>query len=221
MGPSPLVNAVAPFVAYQLLRHFGLLTLTALALISAFPLGGLILAWARNRHLDGIGLVTLVVIATGLAALVLSQDPRLYLVSVSFSAGAFGAVCLASLGLRRPLMFYFGRQLSSGDDPVRLAEYDNLWRSPRSRSTLRVITLVWGLAYLVEAAARALVAWTQPAGLGLIASPLLAYGVLGLVLVWTTAYAGDCLGCDEGVRRWPGQRRTPDPTVSRRGGPAQ
>src|SRR5215469_3456520 len=149
-GASLLVNAVAPFVTYQLLTRVGVATLTALALTSMFPLGGLVLAWARNRRVDGIGLVTLVVIAIGLAASVLARDPRLSLVNASFASGAFGAVCLISLGLRRPLVFYLGRQLSSGDDPVRLAEYDGLWRSAMFRRKLRVITLTWGLAYLAE-----------------------------------------------------------------------
>jgi hypothetical protein len=220
-GASLLINAVAPFVTYQLLSRVGVPTLAALALTSAFPLGGLALAWARHRRLDGIGLVTLVVIAIGLAALALSHDPRLFLVNASFSTGAFGAVCLISLGLRRPLMFYLGRQLSSGDDPGRLAEYDSLWRSARFRSTLQVITLVWGLAYLVEAAARALIAWTQPAGFALIASPLLAYGVFGLLLAWTMAYAGDSFGCGEGVRPSLRERRLPGPTDSRHGGLAR
>jgi len=205
-GASLLLNAVAPFVIYQVLSRFGVPTLTALALTSVFPLGGLLVGWARNRRLDGIGLVTVVVIAIGLAASVVSHDRRLYLVNVSFSTGAFGAVCLASLGLSRPLMFYLGRQLSSGDDPMRLAEYDGFWRLTRFRRSLRVITLTWGLAYLVEAATRALIAWTLPAGIVLIASPLLAYGVVGLLLSWTMAYAGDSLGCGGGVRPL-GQRR--------------
>jgi hypothetical protein len=200
-GASVLVNAVAPFVAYQLLTRVGVPTLTALVLTAVFPVGGLAIGWARRRRIDGIGLVTLVVIAIGLGALVLSHDARLYLVNVSFGSGVFGAICLASLALRRPLMFYLGRQLSSGDDPVRLAEYDGLWRSARFRRTLRVTTLTWGLAYLAEAAARALIALTQPAGLVLIVSPLLAYGVFGLLLVWTMAYAGDGLGCGGGVRQ--------------------
>jgi len=214
LSASLLINAVAPFVTYQLLSRLGVPTLTVLALTSVFPFGGLALAWARNRRLDGIGLVTLVVIAIGLAALILSHDPRLFLVNVSFSTGAFGAVCLASLGLRRPLMFYFGRQVSSGDDPLRLAEYDGLWRSATFRRTLRVVTVTWGVAYLVEAAARALIAWTQPAGLVLIVSPLLAYAVLGLLLVWSMAYAGDSLGCGGAVRR-------ADPAASHQGGLAR
>jgi len=214
LSASLLINAVAPFVTYQLLSRLGVPTLTVLALTSVFPFGGLALAWARNRRLDGIGLVTLVVIAIGLAALILSHDPRLFLVNVSFSTGAFGAVCLASLGLRRPLMFYFGRQLSGGDDPLRLAEYDGLWRSATFRRTLRVVTVTWGVGYLVEAAARALIAWTQPAGLVLIVSPLLAYAVFGLLLVWSMAYAGDSLGCGGAVRR-------ADPTASRQRGLAR
>ena len=43
-------------------------------------------------------------------------------------------------------------------------------RDRRRQPVDRVVTLAWGLAYLAEACARALIAWTLPTGIVLIAS---------------------------------------------------
>lgn len=201
LSGSFLLNAVAPFLAYQVLSYLGVATLQALAATAIFPLVGLALGWARNRRLDGIGLLSLVLLAIGLTTSLLAGDPRLYLIQGPFGNAAFGAVCIASLGLRRPLLFYLGRQLSSGDDRARQAAYDASWSSSGFRRALRVLTAAWGLAYLAEAGIRGLLVWTLPPQTVLLASPVLGYGVLALLIVWTMAYAGDALGCGSGTQR--------------------
>lgn len=192
---SLLLGGVAPFVAYQVLSRLGVSPVAALTATAAFPTAGVVLGWVRARRLDGIGLLSLVVIAIGLAATLLSGDPRLYLVRGAFGTGAFGAVCVVSLAVRRPLMFYLGRQLSSGDDRNRQAAYDQHWSSAAFRRRIRILTLTWGIAYLAEAAARVLVVGALPPSLARIASPLLGYGVAGLLVLWSMAYAGAEMGC--------------------------
>ena len=51
------------------------------------------------------------------------------------------------------------------------------------------MTTVWGCALLIEAAVRIVVAFTLPVATSSIVSPVLGFGVLGALLVWTTAYA--------------------------------
>jgi intracellular septation protein A len=112
--PSIVVNGLLPFVAYQLLTGQGLDCFRALLATSVFPLVGVTWGWARTRQLDGIAVISLVFIALGLATSLISGDARFYLVKESFLTGLFGLVCLGSLLLPRPLMFYFGRQFASG-----------------------------------------------------------------------------------------------------------
>jgi hypothetical protein len=195
LSASLLLNGVAPFVAYQTLSHLGVPTIRALAATAAFPIAGLALGWVRSRRADGIGLLSLVVIAIGLAGTLLSGDTRLYLLHGSFGSAAFGVVCLASLGVKRPLMFYLGRQLSSGDDRALQSAYDERWASAAVRYRMRVLTLGWGLAYIAEAAARVLLVVALPPSAVMIAAPALEYGVPGLLLLWSMAYAGGEMGC--------------------------
>jgi hypothetical protein len=195
LSVSLLLGGVAPFVAYQVLSRLGESPVASLSATAAFPAAGVVLGWVRARRLDGIGLLSLVVITIGLAATLLSGDPRLYLARGSFGTGAFGAVCVASLGVRRPLMFYLGRQLSSGDDRDRQAAYDERWDSAAFRCRMRILTLTWGIAYLAEAAARVPLVGALPPSVVLITSPALGYGAAGLLLLWTMAYAGGEMGC--------------------------
>ena len=56
------------------------------------------------------------------------------------ATGLFGLVCLLSLRARRPLMYFIGRALSAGDDPVKVAAYEELWEMPTAPRTFRLIT---------------------------------------------------------------------------------
>ena len=187
--PSLLVNAVAPFVAYQLLTGNGMSTLQALTISGVFPVIGIAWGFARSRRADIIGLVSLAFIAIGVATSVISGDTRFILIKESLLTGVFGVICLVSLLLPRPLMFYFGRQFASGGDATRAAAYESLWQYPQFRTVNRNITLVWGVGYVGEAAVRVALTFVLPIPVFLIASPVLAIGVTIALISWTLAYA--------------------------------
>src|SRR5215471_13579844 len=153
--PSLLVNAVAPLAAYQVLTSLGVSSVAALASSAAFPVVGVGWSFARTRRPDIIGVVSLTFILVGVAASLLSGDPRFVLVKDSLMTGLFGLLCLGSLVVvRRPLMFYFGRQFSSAGDPARAAAFESMWQYPHFRAVIRVMTIVWGVGYLIEALVR-------------------------------------------------------------------
>jgi hypothetical protein len=120
--PSLLVNAVVPFAAYQVLTSLGVSTVLALASSAVFPVLGIGWSFARTQRPDIIGVVSLSFILVGVAASLLSGDPRFLLVKDSLMTGVVGLLCFGSLVLvPRPLLFYFGRQFSSAGDPARAA----------------------------------------------------------------------------------------------------
>lgn len=51
-------------------------------------------------------------------------------------------------------MFYIIRQFVAGNDPVRVEWWNSLWQYPDFRAAQRLVTGVWGIAYLVEALLR-------------------------------------------------------------------
>lgn len=188
LGGSLLLNGVAPFIAYQVLSARGVAPVRALTLTSVFPISALVIGFARNRRADAIGVVSLALIALGIAGS-FNFGPRFYLVRVSFGTSAFGLLCLASLLYRRPLMFYLGRMVTTANEPARAARYEDAWRSPRFRHVHRIVTAAWGVGYLAEAAVRALVALRLPIATVLIVEPIIGYVAVALLFSWTIWYA--------------------------------
>lgn len=186
--PSLLLNAVAPLIAYQYLTGRHVSTINALAATAVFPVLGILGGWARTRHLDGIAIISLAFIAVGLATSLIFRDPRLYLVKESFLTGVFGLLCLGSLALPRPLIFFFARQFVSGGDPAAAARFDALWQYPTFRSSQRLTTAVWGVAYLAEALVRLALIFVLPIAVFLVVSPVMAFAVTAALIAWSVAY---------------------------------
>ncbi|HCF86617.1 MAG TPA: hypothetical protein DEV72_15620, partial [Ktedonobacter sp.] len=88
----------------------------------------------------------------------------------------------------RPLMFYFGRYFATGNNPAKREQYNGLWQYPSFRSVNRIITIVWGVAYIGEVILRAIMAYTLPIPVVLAVSPFLLGGITIATVAWTIAY---------------------------------
>jgi hypothetical protein len=195
---SLVLYAALPYALYQLLTSRGMPATPALALTAVFPVAGTLYDWRRNGRLDLIGAASLLTIAVGVAGGLLSNDPLFILareslltgaLSVALLTGALSVACVVSLFLRRPLMFYVSRQGFSAGDPERVAQFDRLWTAePEFRRTMRVITVVWGVTYALEAIVRIVLALTLPVPTFLAVSSPLMLVVTAAVLAWTVFY---------------------------------
>ena len=180
-------DIAGPLVAYQMLRSAGLSSVSALVLSGVLPgiavLGGLI----RHRHLDAIGALVLAGIAVGTVLGLLSGDARLVLLEGSVPTAVFGLLCLASLRSRRPLIFRFAHEFMGADTP-RGRDFDGLWQYPGFRHAFWLFTVVWGVAYLAEAAARIVIVETTSTGTALAVSKVMPYAVAGVLAAWMFLY---------------------------------
>jgi len=189
LAGSIVVSGVLPFIAYQVLTGRGVDSFHALVWTAVFPIAGVAWSWIRTRHLDGIGSISLIFIVLGLATSLISGDARFFLIKESFLTGLFGAVCLGSLLLPRPLMFYLGRQFASGGDPARAAYFTSLWQYEQFRHSQRLITAVWGLGFVAEALVRVALTFVLAIPVFLVVSPIIAYGTTLALIAWTMTYA--------------------------------
>jgi hypothetical protein len=179
-----------PLVAYALLRREGLSAVTSLVLSGVFPAGGVAIKFARDRRADAIGVLVLAGIAVGTVLGLLSGNPRLVLVEGSVPTAVFGALCLASLWPRwssRPLIYRFALQFM-GADSARGREFESLWQYEQFRHIFQVMTIVWGIAYLAEAAGRVVVVELTSAGTALVISKVMPYPVAAVLVAWTMGY---------------------------------
>jgi hypothetical protein len=167
-------------------RHV-LLTVTALVLSGVFPALGVAVGIVRHRRLDVVGALVLAGIAAGTVLGMVSHSARLVLLEGSVPTAMFGVACLGSLWTGRPLMFGFALAFV-GPDTVRGREMTGLWRYAGFRHVFRVITAVWGVGFLLEAAVRVVIVENTSTGTALSLSKVMPHVWVGVFIAWTIGY---------------------------------
>jgi len=183
-----IFDLVGPLVTYSVLRSAGMSAVGALILSGVFPAFGVLLGVARDRRVDVFGVLVLVGIAVGAVLGLASGSARLVLLEGSVPTAVFGAVCIGSLWTARPLMYRFAIEFIGADTPKGRAFAGN-WRYIGFRHAFRVVTVVWGVAYLAEAIARVFIVESTSTGAALALSKVTPYAVAGVLAVWNVAYA--------------------------------
>ena len=159
-----IFDVAAPLVAYKVLRSAGLSAVSALLLSGVFPALGVTIGAIRNRRLDAVGALVLTGIVVGTL------------------------LGLVSLWARHPLMFSVVREFT-GPDTAKGQEMTRLWHHEQAfRRDFRVVTAVWGVGFLIEAALRIVIVYNVSTGTALAISKVMPFLFGGIVSAWTLAY---------------------------------
>ena len=180
-------DIAGPLLAYLLLRSAGLSAVMALVLSGIFPALGVGINLVRRRRADSIGLLVLAGIVVGTIVGLASGNARLVLVEGSVPTAAFGLLCLGSLWTGRPLIYRLTLEfIGAGTD--RGHTFEARWRFPEFRRAFRLFTVVWGVAYLAEAAARVVIAETTATGIAVTVSKFMPYAAGAVLIAWMLGY---------------------------------
>jgi hypothetical protein len=180
-------DIAGPVAAYSLLRSAGQSAVSALVLSGALPAVGVVAGLIRHRRVDAVGVLVLVGIAVGTILGLISGNPRIVLVEGSVPTAVFGLLCLGSLWAHRPLIYRFAVEFIGAGTP-KGRDFESLWQYPSFRHAFRLYTIVWGVAYLAEAAARVIVVETTSTGTALTVSKVMPYAVGAAIVAWMLAH---------------------------------
>jgi hypothetical protein len=176
-----------PLAVYFALRSVGWTSETALLLSGVFPALGLAISAVRNRRLDVVGALVLTGIVVSSVVGLVSHSARPLLIEGSVPTAVFGVACLGSLRARRPLMFSLALEFT-GPDTAKGREMTGLWQYEPFRRIFRIITTVWGVGFLLEAALRVVVVYGTSTGTALVSSMVTPFLFVGILSAWTAAY---------------------------------
>ena len=185
-----------------------------------FPALGVAIGVIQHRRLDVVGAVVLAGIIVGTVVGLASHNARLVLVEGSVPTAVFGVACLGSLWARRPLMFSLAREFT-GPDTTRGQEMTRLWQYEGYRRVFRVITAVWGVAFLIEAALRVVIVYNTSAGTALAISKVTPFVFAAIMCAWTVAYGtrqkrkGERMAAAAGVVIAASHTQAPSPEVTK------
>jgi hypothetical protein len=176
-----------PLLAYALLRSAGVGAVAALVISGVLPALGIAIGALVDRRLDVLGVMVLAGLLVATVLGLTSHDARLYLLEGSVPSLVFALGCLLSLRLRRPLIYRLAVDLLGPDTP-KGRDVTAAWRYPGFRRAFQVITVAWGIGYLVESAIRVAVVAIASTGFALVLSKLIPYAFAICLSIWTLLY---------------------------------
>ena len=170
-------DILVPIALYYGLRAAGVSVFVALLAGAFLPALTTVVQWLRTRSLEGMAGFVAGTMLLGIAATLVSGSPRFLLAKDGWLTGVAGLWFLTSIRARRPLLFHGGRPLLEGRFRSDGTSWDALWeREPAFRRIWRVSTAIWGVAMLLDAVVRVVMAYTLPMdlvpGLGAVLWPV-------------------------------------------------
>ncbi|MBC2875993.1 MULTISPECIES: VC0807 family protein [Streptomyces] len=159
-----LLDVAVPLGGYYLLHEgFGLSLVLSLALSSVVPAVRTVLSLVRERAVNGLAGVMLVVNLLSLLLSFATGDARLMIAKDSVISSFVGGAILWSAVRGTPLMTAGLKPMLVKGSSAKAAAWDRLTSgNARFRSLERRYSAVWGAALLAECAARVIGAYTLP-----------------------------------------------------------
>jgi hypothetical protein len=185
IAPPLLLDLVLPYTIYLVLNALGVPVVVALTAGSLVPAGRTVVHWRRHRSLDVIAVTVAGLFLIGAVLSGVTGDARFAVAKESLLTGAGGLFCLATLAMRRPAMFFVRQRFSSYAPQV----WERAWtRSAVLRRDLRVLTVAWGVALVVEAVGLLALVYAKPVETSATIAPLANIGMIVLLVTLTHAY---------------------------------
>jgi hypothetical protein len=181
------VNLVLPWLTYRIAAAHTT-EFAATAWSAAPPTLWSLLELARHRKIDALSILVLAGIALSMAALLFGGSPRMLLVRENLFTIPIGLAFLISLGMKRPLIYYAARAVMARQTDHDPAVFEARWQRPGILRGARTLSLVWGVGLVAQGLLLGWMAWTWKVETYLILSPIIGYGMLGALGLWSWRY---------------------------------
>jgi hypothetical protein len=183
-----VVNFLAPFLIYDYAKK-DLGDVGALIASSGPPIAWSLFEFIRKRRVDAVSMLVLAGIALSLLAFFGGGGARMLQLREKLVTVLIGLVFLGSAAIRRPLIYQLARATLMRRDPSELEAFESLRDNPYFRRSMTVMTLVWGFGLLADAAVSAVLVFTLSIHDYLLVGPVVGYGAMGGMGLWTFFYA--------------------------------
>ncbi|MFI9787861.1 VC0807 family protein [Kitasatospora sp. NPDC051984] len=179
-----------PLGGYYTLLGLGAGQWLAITLSSLAALPWLLYGLVRNRRLDPMPVFTLLLIAVSTLLSAVTGSPRVLMVRDSWVFGVIGVWVLGSLLTRRPFMYGAARAVVAAKiGPAGADAWIGQWDyDPAFRRHLRLLTVMWGTGFALDALIRVGFALTLPLGAVPLVNALQWLVVLGGMIGFHTWY---------------------------------
>jgi len=183
IGREVLVNLALPYLIYNLAQP-RLGDATALIASSGPPILWSVVECARNRRIDALSMVVLLGIGLSLLAFLGGGSVRLLQLRERLVTAFVGVVFLGSAAIGRPLMYELVRAfLARANDPE-LQRIESLRNNSVFKAGMTIMTLVWGVGLLADAAASIALSYVLSIRTYLVVNSIMGYATIASLTLW-------------------------------------
>lgn len=182
------VNVLLPYLVYDWLSPS--VGNTQALIISAIPP----IIWSlvqiiREKRIDAISIFVIAGIALSLLAMAGGGSARLLQIRENLVNALIGLVFLGSVLIKRPLIVVLARAQIKARNPEHIDQFNLAMKHPQKRRPLILMTLVWGAGLILSALLSCALVFMMSIGTYMIVSPVVGYGVYGILILWTVWYS--------------------------------
>lgn len=182
-----LVNFILPFVIYTYAEG-PLGEVRALLASSAPPILWSLVEFARHRRIDALSVLVVSGIVLSLLAMLGGGGARFLQLREKLVTGVIGLAFLGSALIGKPLIYELARASMRRKSEGEAEQFEMLQVNAGFRRTMTVMTVVWGLGLLVDVAISVVLVFALSIRDYLIVNPILGYGTMGALSLWTFLY---------------------------------
>jgi hypothetical protein len=182
-----LVNFILPFAIYSY-AEAPLGEVRALLLSSGPPILWSFVEFVRHRRLDALSVLVVCGIALSLLAMLGGGGVRFLQLREKLVTAVIGLVFVSSAVIGKPLVFELARATKRRKSEDEAKEFEGLQVHAGFRRTMTIMTLVWGFGLLADVAISVVLVFELGIREYLIVNPILGYGTMGSLSLWSFLY---------------------------------
>jgi uncharacterized membrane protein (DUF485 family) len=181
-------NFVLPYLVYtQTQAKIG--QVDALLAASLPPILWSMIEFAWRRQVDAVSLLVIAGIVLSLLAFFGGGSARFLQLRENLVTGVIGLVFLGSVAAGKPLIYLLARAGMARKSAAEAKAFEQLRGDRYFEASMTIMTLVWGAGLVAQTALACALVFAMPIATYLIVSPVLGYGVMAALAVWTYFYS--------------------------------
>jgi hypothetical protein len=187
-GIEILVNFVLPYLIYVKAEH-PIGPAHALMFASLPPVAWSVIEFARKRRVDALSMLVIAGIVLSLLAFLGGGSVKFLQLRENLVTGLIGLVFLGSAAIGRPLIYQLARATMLRRSQSEAERLEGLRDNKDFRRTMTLMTLVWGFGLLAQTVIACVLVFHMTIRDYIVVSPIVGYGTMGSLALWTFWYA--------------------------------
>jgi len=182
-----IVNFVLPYLIYSYLEHRQG-EVMALIYSSGPPIAWTLIVLAWKREVDVISAFVVAGIALSLLAMLGGGSVKFLQLREKLVTVIFGLAFIVSAMIKRPLIYELARAGMKRNKSAELDRLETLRDDPRMRHSMTVMTMVWGVGLLTDAAVSSGLVMILTVKQYVIVGPIVGNIFIGGIWIWMILY---------------------------------